>query len=174
VLLGGLASALLQSNTMPSGHQAPIRHSGVVHQTSRGRLALWTLEQGVFVFQIVGHGDRSFVAPVVAGFERSLRLGPSQMFVDVELMTSYDTELRTEVTAALAPDRKRIGCLHILVRSKIVAMGVSVANLALGGLMTIHGSAPPFRQALQAGLTKARTSSFSLDALEQARLRTPG
>jgi hypothetical protein len=158
----------------PSGNPAPIRHGGLAHETSRGRLALWTLDQGVFVFQIVEHGDKSFVAPVVAAFERSLRHGASQMFVDVELMTSYDTELRTEVTAAMARERKRIGCLHILVRSKIVAMGVSVANLALGGLMTIHGSAPPFQHALQAGLVKAKVSAFSLDALAQARLRKPG
>jgi hypothetical protein len=157
----------------PSGDPAPIRHGGLAHETSRGRLALWTLDQGVFVFQIVEHGDKSFVAPVVAAFERSLRHGASQMFVDVELMTSYDTELRTEVTAAMGRERRRIGCLHILVRSKIVAMGVSVANLALGGIMTIHGSAPPFQQALQAGLAKAKIENFSLDALAQGRLRRP-
>jgi hypothetical protein len=145
-----------------------------VYETSRGRLALWTLDQGILVFQIVAHGDRSFVAPIVTGFERSLRVGPSQMFVDVELMTSYDTDLRIEVTAAMARERKRIGCLHILVRSKIVAMGVSVANLALGGIMTIHGNAPPFQQALQAGLAKGKIANFSLDALAQARLRKPG
>jgi hypothetical protein len=142
----------------------------MAHETSRGRLALWTLDQGIFVFQVVAHGDKSFVAPVVAGFERSLRLGPSQMFVDVELMTSYDTE----VTAAMARERKRIGCLHILVRSKLVAMGVSVANLALGGIMTIHGSSPPFQHALQAGLAKAKIANFSLGALAQGRQRTPG
>lgn len=159
---------------MSSGNQAPLRHGGVAHEASRGRLALWTLDQGILVFQIVGHGDKSFVAPIVAGFDRSLRHGLSQMFVDVELMTSYDTELRTEVTAAMARERKRIGCLHILVRSKIVAMGVSVANLALGGLMTIHGSAPPFHHALQAGLAKAKISHFSPDALAQGRLRKPG
>jgi hypothetical protein len=158
---------------MSSGSQAPIRHGGLAHENSRGRLALWTLDQGVFVFQIVAHGDKSFVAPVVAGFERSLRLGPSQMFVDLELMTSYDTELRTEVTAAMVRERKRIGCLHVVVRSKIVAMGVSVANLALGGIMTIHGSAPPFQEALQAGLAKAKIANFSLEALAQGRLRRP-
>ncbi|HTV23857.1 MAG TPA: hypothetical protein VMG12_34440, partial [Polyangiaceae bacterium] len=101
-----------------------IQHGGLTQQTPRGRLALWTLDPGLLVFQIVAHGDKSFVAPIVAGFERSLRHGASvQMFVDVELMTSYDTDLRTEVTAALAPERRRIACLHILVRSKIVAMG---------------------------------------------------
>jgi hypothetical protein len=163
----------MSPGNMSPGSPAPIRHGGMVHETSRGRIALWTLDQGIFVFQVVAHGDKSFVAPVVAGFERSLRLGPSQMFVDVELMTSYDTELRTEVTAAMARERKRIGCLHILVRSKLVAMGVSVANLALGGIMTIHGSSPPFQHALQAGLAKAKIANFSLDALAQGRMRRP-
>jgi hypothetical protein len=88
-------------------------------------------------------------------------------------MTSYDTDLRTELTAALARERKCIGCLHVLVRSKIVAMGVSVANLALGGIITIHGSAPSFHAALQAALTKAQVSRFSLEVLAQERLRAP-
>jgi hypothetical protein len=158
---------------MSRENHAPARHGGLKHETSRGRLTLWTLEQGVLVFQIAAHGDKAFVAPIVAGFERSLRHAPVQMFVDVELMTAYDTELRTEVTAALARERKRIGCLHILVRSKIVAMGVSVANLALGGIMTIYGSAPPFHHALQAGLAKAKITGFSLDALAQDRVRKP-
>jgi hypothetical protein len=154
--------------------QAPLRYGGLRHETSRGRLSLWTLEHGVLVFQIAGQGDKSFVAPIVAGFERSLRLAPVQMFVDVELMTAYDTELRIEVTAAMAPERKRIGCLHILVRSKLVAMGVSVANLALGGIMTIHGSLPVFQQALSAGLAQRKINGFSLDALARERPSKPG
>jgi len=155
--------------------QSSVRHRGLIQETSRGRLALWTLDQAFLVMQIVAHGDRSFVAPIVAGFERSLRHGTSvQMFVDVELMVSYDTALRTEVTAALARERKRIGCLHILVRSKIVAMGVSVANLALGGIMTIHGTPAAFQHALSSGLTRAKVAGFSPDVLAQERLRKPG
>ena len=158
-----------------SQHQAAFRHGGLTQETSRGRLALWTLDHGFLVFQIVDHGDKSFIAPIVAGFERSLRQGSTvQMFVDVERMNSYDTELRTEVTAALARERKRIGCLHILVRSKIVAMGVSVANLALGGIMTIHGEPGPFQHALQTSLAKGRVSGFSIEQLAHDRPRRPG
>jgi len=154
--------------------QAAIRHGGLTQETPRGRLALWTLDQGFLVFQIVAHGDKAFVSPIVAGFERSLRNGTSvQMFVDVGRMTSYDTELRTEVTAALAQQRKRIGCLHIVVRSKIVAMGVSVANLALGGIMTIHGDTGPFQHALEGSLARAKVSGFSPEALAHERARRP-
>ena len=33
--------------------QAAIRHGGLVQETPRGRLALWTLDQGFLVFQFV-------------------------------------------------------------------------------------------------------------------------
>ena len=152
-----------------------IRHGGLTQQTSRGRLALWAFDPGLLVFQIVDHGDRSFVAPIVAAFERRLRSGaPVEMFVDVELMTSYDTELRTDVTRALAPERKRIGCLHILVRSKLVSMGVSVANLALGGIMSIHTSPAAFQHALQSGLDRAKVTGFSPSILARDRQPKPG
>lgn len=152
-----------------------IRHGGITQETSRGRLSLWTLDHGFLVFQVVAHGDRAFVSPIIAGLRRSLRHGAAvQIFVDVERMTSYDTELRTEVTAAMAPERKHIGCLHILVRSKIVAMGVSVANLTLGGIMTIHGEPGPFQHALQTGLAKGRVSGFSIEQLAHDRARKPG
>jgi hypothetical protein len=143
---------------------------GIVRETARGRLALWVFEPGLLIFQLASHGDRAFVEPIVAGLERSLQYGPTvQLFVDAELMTTYDSELRTEVTAALLPERHRIACLHIVVRSKLVAMGVSVANLALGGLMTIHRDSGSFVAALQAATHRANVVNFSTTDLMRRR-----
>jgi hypothetical protein len=143
---------------------------GIVRETARGRLALWVLEPGLLVFQLVSHGDKAFVEPIVEGLTRSLQHRPSvQIFVDAELMTTYDSELRTEVTAALLVERRRIACLHIVVRSKLVAMGVSVANLALGGLMTIHRDSGSFVAALQAATHDARVVDFSATELMRRR-----
>src|SRR5688572_31965208 len=88
---------------------------GITRDAPRGRLALWVPEPGLLIFQIVSHGDESFVEPIVEGFERCLRQSPSvQLFVDTELMTTYDSALRTRVTAALLAERPRLGCLHIV------------------------------------------------------------
>jgi hypothetical protein len=144
---------------------------GLRRETARGRLALWVAEPGFLIFQLVAHGDKSFVEPIVMGFQRSLdHLRPVQMFVDAELMTSYDSELRTEVTAALLEQRSSIESLHIVVRSKIVAMGVSVANLALGGLMTIYKEPDRFLEALRAHTARSNVSSFSARSFARERL----
>lgn len=144
---------------------------GLTRQTPRGRLALWVAEPGFLIFQLIGHGDKSFVEPIVMGFSRSLgHMRPVQMFVDAELMTSYDSELRTEVTAALREQPSSIESLHIVVRSKIVAMGVSVANLALGGIMTIYNEPQRFLEALQAHTARCNVTSFSARSFARERL----
>jgi hypothetical protein len=149
-------------------------HRGITRETSRGRLALWALEPGILVFQLVAHGDKAFVAPIVEGFERCLAHGPFvNMFVDTERMATYDSELRTEVTAALLRQRRRIGSLHIVVGSKLVAMGVSVANLALGGMMTIYRTPTPFLAALQSATLGAGVIGFSAHTLAVERKRLP-
>lgn len=142
----------------------------IVRETARGRLVSWVLEPGLMVFQITSHGDKAFVEPIVAGLTRCLRYGPSiQLFVDVELMTTYDSELRTQVTAALSRERSRVASLHIVVGTKLVAMGVSVANLALGGLMTIHRDSGSFVAALQSAARGAGVSDFSPAVLLRQR-----
>lgn len=148
---------------------------GLTLEGGRGRLALWVVPPGFLIFQLVGHGEKSFVDPIVNGFERALAQGALvQMFVDAELMSTYDTALRTEVTAAFLPKRRRIGSLHIVVRSKIVAMGVSVANLALGGLMTVYKDAGSFQTALSSCITRAGAVGFSASALVLERKRWTG
>jgi hypothetical protein len=159
----------LQAKTPEGGHK------GLTLETGRGRLALWVVPPGFLVFQLVGHGEKSFTGPIVSGFERALgQAALVQMFVDAELMSTYDTALRTEVTAAFLPKRQRIGSLHIVVRSKIVAMGVSVANLALGGLMTIYKDVGSFQTALSSSITRAGVHGFSASALVQERKRWTG
>ena len=53
-------------------------------------------------------------------------------------MPNYDSELRTEWTRWLLRNRARLEDIQIVAGSKIVAMGVSVANVALGGIIQSH------------------------------------
>jgi hypothetical protein len=69
------------------------------------------------------------------------------------------------LTAAFLDKRKRISGLHVLVGSKLTAMGVSVANLALGGIVTSHSERPPFASALDQALTALNVRGFSSAAL---------
>jgi hypothetical protein len=140
--------------------------SGLGFKSAKGRLSLWIPVPTLLIVRMTGQGDKSFAEPIVRGFEESLQSGSQvEIFFDLELMATYDSELRTALTAAFLRRRERISGLHVLVGSKLTAMGVSVANLALGGIITTHSQRPPFASALDAALAAARVKGFSSDAL---------
>jgi hypothetical protein len=56
----------------------------------------------------------------------------------------------------------------VLVGSTLTAMGVSVANLALGGIVTSHSKRTPFVFALDAALASAGVTGFSSRSLLDA------
>jgi hypothetical protein len=63
-------------------------------------------------------------------------------------MTGYDSECRIELTNWVMSHRAQ-SRLFIGLRSKIVAMGVSVANLALGNVIQTHASPATLESALE-------------------------
>jgi hypothetical protein len=147
----------------------PLPYAGVGFQVGSGQLAIWKPAPQLLIARIAGYGDGTFVSPIVAAFEESLRRASRvELFFDAEALETYDSELRTQLTARLLADRKRIAELHVLVKAKLVAMGVAVANLALGGIMTSHTARRPFVVALEAALARAEVRGFSSDVLSPA------
>ena len=83
-------------------------------------------------------------------FARSERL---HTFWDLRALVNYHSEVRVCSTNALLAQRnKKLVAVHTLSTSKIVAMGVSVANLALGGMVQNHKTSASFELALRAVL----------------------
>jgi hypothetical protein len=66
------------------------------------------------------------------------------VFFDAEHMVDYVTAFRVRMTEVIRRNRSQIAGVHALVRSKIARMGLSVANLALGGFITGHGTRETF------------------------------
>ena len=64
--------------------------------------------------------------------------GKIAIFFDFTDAPGYDSGLRVFWTQWLRSHLSSITKMHIVVRSKMVAMGVSVANLALGGIIQTH------------------------------------
>src|SRR5262249_8030900 len=79
------------------------------------------------------------------------------LFSDAELLQGYAPEVRpmtSDWVKALGP---KLVCDHVLVRSKVVAMGLAVANLALGGILKGYSSRSEFNAAAKAaGVPMAR------------------
>ena len=133
---------------------------------SRGSLGIWLPGPGLLVAQMVDYGDEAFATPIAQAFDRALEsAGPVRMFFDVGRMHNYDSALRTRLTKRFLGDRARIGGIDIFVQSRIVAMGVAVANLALGGIIAAHPKRLAFNLALDDVLRKAGIASFSSGVL---------
>lgn len=62
-------------------------------------------------------------------------------------MDNYESVCRVELTAWVLSHREQ-STLHIGLRSRMVAMGVAVANLALGSLIQVHNEPKQLEAAL--------------------------
>jgi hypothetical protein len=119
-----------------------------------GALEISQLAASVVYLQLTGVNDQA-AAPVI---ERTLTKQFAQTdrlatFWDLGELVNYHSDVRIFATRALLAHRKQIIAIHTFTRSKLVAMGVSVANLALGGIVTAHPQRGSFEVALSELLT---------------------
>lgn len=108
--------------------------------TSTGKVRVWTLAKNLYVTQGEGHMQDAHAEFLeVYGTERIRRSGGElYIFHDWMEMTGYDTKTRYRLTKWSVARRDNYEEVHLAVRSRIVAMGVQVANIALGGFMRVH------------------------------------
>lgn len=94
--------------------------------------------RGVLEVVLRGHGHEELAAIVIRRKEAVLSdAGELAVFFDLGDMPGYDSGLRVALTRWLQSHLRSVK-IHVVVRSKIVAMGVSVANLALGGIIQTY------------------------------------
>jgi hypothetical protein len=108
--------------------------------TPSGKLRAWALAPNVFATQGEGHMTDDHCAFIEDYSEARIREyhGTLYVFHDWMEMTGYDTKTRLRLTAWAVAHRKAYEEVHVAARSRIIAMGVHVANLALGGVMRFH------------------------------------
>jgi hypothetical protein len=116
----------------------------------------------ILVARFSEHGDGEFAPPIVTAFDVIADAGRNvEIFFDMGKMVNYDSALRTRLTSHFLEHRPKIASLHVFTRSRIVSMGVSVANLALGNLITSHSDVGRFMKALDDTAHKHRASGIS-------------
>lgn len=115
----------------------------------RGKATLEQRGPQVLVVTIGGHADgelsRALFSAIRAAVER---IGVADVFINTAAMTSYDKEMRLDGVEWVREQRRLLRSVHVLVRSPIVKMGLSVANLALGGFLKGHDRTTSFDRAL--------------------------
>jgi len=128
-------------------------------ESQRGGVTLSRVAPGFVLFTCRGTLSGLFYSPMVAVAQRELdATGKLTMFVDGWELKSVDTEFREAWTAWFKPNRDRFA-MRLLVRTKLMEMAASLANLMTG--MTViktyssvpsweavcRGDQPAFRRA---------------------------
>lgn len=115
----------------------------------RGTLEITTMRPGVVLQRFRGHALPPIADAISERLERELvRFGSIVVFDDWEEATGYESEVRIRLTAWTQRHLDRIPETHILVRSRLLAMGISVANLAVGNKLRAYTSRKEFEAAL--------------------------
>lgn len=119
------------------------------YKSDKGESQVASLKPNLVVFKVIGHLDKAIGRRTMAAVEKAMgQQRPFHLFCDWAETTGYDSEVRSMFTQFVATNRLRLK-LHVLVGSKIVSMGVSVANLALGGILIGYTNRTAFEAVLR-------------------------
>jgi hypothetical protein len=144
-------------------------NGGVAYVSAQGRIGIWLPARGLLIVRLSGHGHAELAVPIIEAIDESLRRARRvSVFFEAGKLQTYDSALRTELTQRLRKDLDRFESIHVLVASKMVAMGVSVASLALDGKVTSHSEHDAFMDALKTALALGGLAAFPLKALTAA------
>jgi hypothetical protein len=108
--------------------------------------------------RVGGHADLECVKEFWDYFEKvAATQSPIENFHDWADVEGYDPEVRQRYMQWSRTHRAEIHGAHILVRSRLVVMGVTVANLALGYL-TAYNDRARFERALAKAIAQAKAA----------------
>lgn len=121
--------------------------------TDRGRARLWSIDANIYVTEVSGHMTPDHARLFIQYADMKIAQSPSgwSVFHDWLDMTGYDSICRKELTSWSVSHLDAYTDVHVALRSKLVGMGVQVANIALRGIMHVHHS----RASLEAALGRA-------------------
>ncbi|HVH45627.1 MAG TPA: hypothetical protein VM925_24905 [Labilithrix sp.] len=140
------------------------------HKSTHGEVAVWFPAPLVIVYKYKGFADASHARFIERTFDEAF--GPDQrhihLFVDTEGQTGYDAEFRRATGARASRIQDRTDTYCLLVRSRIIALGIHVAAFAMGAPrangLTGRISAIADREVFRARLEAAVRRSLELAA----------
>ncbi|XYH99882.1 hypothetical protein ACMHYB_09015 [Sorangium sp. So ce1128] len=139
--------------------------------TSRGILDVRTPASDVVTRRFEGYATLDLIEPAVRHLETLIDSGLHPIvFDDFELGTGYDSDVRTKLTAWHLRNAGKLKEVHILVRPGLIAMGVTVANLATGGRFVVYTDRSTYEWAL-AGVLTARITAGPASSVRAPSLR---
>ncbi len=115
-----------------------------------GKVVVAAPSPGIVVLRMSGNVTKDLVPPMVALVDKTFAAHPiaTTYFYDLWGMTAYASEVRVDLTRWHLERRDKMKALHAVARSRLVRMGVSVANVALGNIVQ-HDDPSTFEAALR-------------------------
>jgi hypothetical protein len=126
--------ARLDSTVVPNDGNRTPSVVPLVHHSERGELRVWLAAPLVMVVKYIGYTDSSHVAFAESAFDATLgRRTEVHLYVDCGEQTGHDAAFRDGSLTWARRIRLQTQTYCVLVRSRIVALGVAVANMQIGG-----------------------------------------
>ncbi len=124
-------------------------------ESDRGRLVITQPVFGVIVFTYFGHAT----VPMVTFIEQSVDLvlakgSKPDLFIDLDAIDGYDSAYRRAISEWGARNYRRFGEVRVLVRSRIVAMGIAVSNLTAANKLQPTTKRQEFQAAIDAAIAR--------------------
>jgi len=122
------------------------------HREDGCEALVWRPATGLLVTRVSGHATLAALGFYAMHAEREMRSGKIATFHDWSNMTGYEPAARDEIKRwGKAHNGDFVG-VHYLVRSKVIAMLISVAAFTLGRDLFATTDRPAFLAALEAAL----------------------
>ena len=100
-----------------------------------------------------GIATEQVISDIAALLDEEIRKNaPITFFIDAANLTSYSTEFRKGWTVWLKANRPQITHVHMLVKSKLVEMGINIVNPLVGNYLIGHSNEQAFNDALDAAI----------------------
>ncbi|MEW5853457.1 MAG: hypothetical protein AB2A00_32070 [Myxococcota bacterium] len=139
---------------MGSGGDMAHFHDGEQVKRAQWEGRWWSPARGIYCTAVSGHVDMECVQLLERGWMQTFERSGSSVvtFHDWSGVTGYETDARVQYTKWSEPIMKDVAMVHILLQSRIVAMGVSVANIVLGGKLKATSDRAAFERLRDAAL----------------------
>jgi hypothetical protein len=122
--------------------------------SASGSVEVWRPRTGLFVTRVTGHLSLDGAREIASAFRLQVAEDTSCLgFHDWSQMDNYDADARALLTIAVL---ERLSCVkggHFVVRSRVVAFGLQVANVVLRRF-TVHPSETSFQHELSKALIR--------------------
>jgi hypothetical protein len=124
--------------------------------TPRGTLSIWLPRPGLLVTEAIGHITAAQTHAIIAAGDEIRGEGTLLAFHNFFGVQTYDSAARTAMTAWGYRIRASVEHVHFAIGSRLVRMGISVASMALGGMLVTYDELAPFERELEDALTRPR------------------